>query len=153
MNDSNTIIEALEQGDLAMMLAEPPISFQRIYVDITGSVNAALLISVIVSEIAIEGRDPLQWQDASAEDWTALTGLTRKEQETARRTLRDLHLLQERRVGYPAQFQVRVDFERLNKCLLQLAKTAAAKRQKAEAAFGHGHAPTYMPAFHDHLFH
>ena len=51
------------------------------------------------------------WFIRSQEQWTQETGLSRWEQETARRALRRSGLLEERRVGMPAKlwFRVRPD--------------------------------------------
>ena len=48
------------------------------------------------------------WFMCSQEQWTQETGLTRWEQETARRALRRAGLLVERRLGMPAKLWFRV---------------------------------------------
>lgn len=89
---------------------QAPIVFHRIFVDITGSVTAALLLSQAIA-IAEKEQRPGQWFCRSQEEWTAETGLSRFEQQTARRVLRDLGLMREERQGVPARilFQVNAD--------------------------------------------
>lgn len=121
------LLEAIEQGDLAMLLVSPPVAYQRIFVDLTGSVTAALLLSACMQEhevrTAVDG-----WYSASAEQIERATGLSRKEQSTARRVLREQGLMHERRVGYPAEFQVRIDYDAITRCLLSVgAKNRARK--------------------------
>ena len=48
------------------------------------------------------------WFICSQEQWTQEIGLTRWEQETARRALRRAGLLEERRLGMPARLWFRV---------------------------------------------
>lgn len=116
------LIAAVEQGELAMLIASPPVAFQRVFVDITGSVTSALLLSALMQEhehrVAVDGG----WYPSSAEACERATGLTRKEQSSARRTLRDLGLLHERRVGYPAMLQMRIDYDAMIRRLLVSAK-------------------------------
>lgn len=121
-------LEAIEQGDLAMLVAAPPIAFQRVFVDITKSATAALLLSACMQEQEYQTSAD-GWYTASADQWESLTGLSRKEQSTARRVLRDLSLLHERRTGYPAQFEIRVDYNEITRRLLAVTR----KRQRSAA--------------------
>ena len=78
---------------------------------ITGGVTAALMLSqAIWTAQTIEGNGD-GWFSKSRGQWTEETGLSRWEQETARRALRRSGLLEERRVGMPAKlwFRVRPD--------------------------------------------
>lgn len=82
---------------------EPPITFHRCLIPVTGSVTAALLLSQ-----AIRGSEDLEpqahgWFLSSQDQWTEETGLTRWGQVTARRVLRQAGLLQERRRAMPAR--------------------------------------------------
>jgi hypothetical protein len=98
----------LAQAVLLDVVGQQPIVFQRIYVSITGSITAALFLSYAMAcrRNAIErlraAGQPLDasatlWLSMSREDVEASTGLTRHQQDSARRELRDLHLLQEQR--------------------------------------------------------
>lgn len=84
-----------EDEYLALPLLDRPIAFQRIFVTIAGSVTAALFLSQAV-----------YWHNRSTggfhksrQEWEEETGLTRREQETARKTLRDLGFLSETQRG------------------------------------------------------
>lgn len=64
-----------------------PIAFHRGFVTLTGSVTAALMLSQAVywSQRSL---NPAGWFYKTADDWEEETGLTRREQETARKRLR-----------------------------------------------------------------
>ena len=73
-----------------------------------GGITSALMLSQAIwtthaLEPAAEG-----WFMRSQEEWTEETGLSRWEQETARRALRRAGLLEERRFGMPARLWFRV---------------------------------------------
>jgi hypothetical protein len=96
---------------LLLEVFDIPVSFHRCLVPITGGVTSALMLSQAIwtsqsLEPAADG-----WFLRSQEQWTQETGLSRWEQETARRALRRSGLLEERRVGMPAKlwFRVRAD--------------------------------------------
>ena len=81
----------------------------------TGSVTAALLLTCAAewSYRALarseDGNGPEEgWFERSQEQIQEATCLSRWELETARRRLREMDLLQERRVGMPARLQMRV---------------------------------------------
>jgi hypothetical protein len=107
------LIDILETdgGALAMQVAQPPIAFHRVFVEVTGSVTAALLLSACIDQ---EQETPVKanadgWVPTSADLWLQRTALSVKEQATARRTLRDLKLMEERLSGFPAQLAVELD--------------------------------------------
>lgn len=94
---------------------DEPVSFHRAYARMTGSVTAALLLT-LAAEWSYAALAPHQdgsgeeegWFERGQEDIQQATCLSRWELETARRKLRDLGLLKERRVGMPARLQMRV---------------------------------------------
>lgn len=92
-----------------------PIAFQRSFVTVTGSVTAALMLSQAVYwQNRSTSEDGWWWK--TQEDWEAETGLSRREQETARATLRalrhnDAALWHEERRGLPAKLYFSVDFD------------------------------------------
>ncbi len=95
-------------ADLLLEIFDLPVSFHRCLVPITGGVTAALMLSQAIwtsqtIEPAANG-----WFSKSQEQWTEETGLSRWEQETARRALRGAGFLEERRVGMPAKLWFRV---------------------------------------------
>ena len=102
--------------DPALLLeihGQSPIVFHRIYVDVTGDILAALWLSYAVyyvTEGITVSRDG--WWSRSQPQWSADTGMSRREQERARRCLRRLALIEERREPN-APMLFRLDFERL----------------------------------------
>jgi hypothetical protein len=92
-------------------LLDRPIAFHRAFVTLTGSVTAALMLSQAVywSRRVAEGRDG--WFYKTQDEWQEETGLSRSEQETARKKLKK-YLHCERR-GMPAQLYYRVNEDAL----------------------------------------
>ena len=95
-------------AELLLEVFDLPVSFHRCLVPITGGVTAALLLSQAIwttqaSDCAANG-----WFSRSQDQWSDETGLSRWEQETARRALRSAGFLEERRVGMPAKLWFRV---------------------------------------------
>lgn len=83
---------------LLEVLGQIPIVFNRIYIDVTGSVTAALWLAYAVYHLSERGCDNAGWFSKSQQEWELDTGLSRREQETARARLRALSLLEERRL-------------------------------------------------------
>lgn len=89
------------------------IAFHRRLVDLTASVKAALLLSQTIYWTR-HGRDIASydgWFFKTSRQWEMETGLTVKEQATARQVLRHLAILNEQRIGIPAKlhFQLAAD--------------------------------------------
>lgn len=105
---------AAQEAVLLELFGRQPVAFHRSFVDVTGSVTAALWLSHAISLA--------QQTDASAplllsqDDCSAATGLSRREQETARARLRAAGLLGETRQG--RQIAYRLDFQALAAQLL-----------------------------------
>ncbi|MCP5158510.1 MAG: hypothetical protein H6975_03680 [Gammaproteobacteria bacterium] len=74
-----------------------PITFHRVFVDITGSINAALMLSNALYWTHHLKPDRDGWFYKTREEWQAETGLTRKEQDNARQRLTRLGILETRR--------------------------------------------------------
>ncbi len=96
---------------LLLDVFDVPVTFHRCLVPVTGGITSALLLSQAIwtsqwLEPAADG-----WFLRSQDEWTQETGLSRWEQESARRALRRSGLLEERRIGMPARlwFRVRPD--------------------------------------------
>lgn len=109
-------------GELLLQLFDAPVSFQRCLVPISGSVTAALMLSQAIwttEQQVIESYGVVShgWFTKSQEEWTDETGLTRWEQETARRALRRLGFIEERRAGMPAKLWFRVRSDQVWKAL------------------------------------
>lgn len=98
------------------------ITFHRVFVDITGSINAALMLS---NAIYWTNRLPPErdgWFYKTKEEWEQETGLTREQQDKARRQLQECGLIETRRAKIPdgdctTALWFRIDLGRLDQCL------------------------------------
>lgn len=95
-----------------LSLLDRPIAFHRVFVTITGSVTAGVMLS---QAFYWSRRTTLKdgWFYKKADEWTKETGLSRREQETARKVLRKLGILEETKRGIPATLHFRVSHEAL----------------------------------------
>jgi hypothetical protein len=99
------------------LLLDRPIAFHRAFVTMSGSVTAALFLSQAVYwQNRMDG-----WFWKTQEQWEEETGLTRREQESARNRLKDLGVIREERRGNPAKLFFTVDFERVQTRLAENA--------------------------------
>jgi DNA-binding protein Fis len=89
-----------------------PIAFHRVFVELTGSVTAALMLSQIVYW-SKRTSDDKGWFYKTREEWAEETGMLRREQETARKALRKHGFLEEKRVGVPAKLHYRLKWQNL----------------------------------------
>ena len=83
--------------------------------DLTSSVKAALLLSQSIYWTR-HGRDIARnggWFHKTTEQWAIETGLSPKEQATAREVLRNLALLDDQRIGIPARLHFRLRLDEL----------------------------------------
>lgn len=109
-------------GHLLLRMLDRPIAFHRIFVDITGSVTAAVMLSQAYYW-SRRTKQPGNWFYKSAKEWTEETGLSRKEQETARRSLRQFDWWQEekRKANGAPTIHYRINLDGLTRHLLTLA--------------------------------
>lgn len=116
---------------LMLEVFREPITFHPTYVEITGSVTAALMLSyacytsdrLLNEQMQGDLPDFDGWLHKGQDDWTRDTGLSRRELEGARRRLREMGLLLEKRIGAPARLLIKVDFDRLSDLMNQQAQT------------------------------
>jgi len=98
-----------------------PIAYNRVFARIGGGAAAALMLSQAwywtQTEI-VQKRGG--WFYKSAKQWEEETGLTRREQETARKKLKERGLIQETLKGIPATVNFRINQERLFELLAQV---------------------------------
>ncbi len=96
-----------------------PIAFHRPFVTITGSVTAALFLSQAIywAKRCKAHEDGCFWFYKTQADWEEETGLTRYEQEGARKALRNLGVLKEKRIGLPAKLYFCIDLAALEAAL------------------------------------
>ena len=119
---------------MSLRLLDRAISFQRCFVTLTGSVNAALMLSQAVYW-HIRTSDPEGRFYKSQSEWDEETGLSRYEQETARKALRALGFWHEERVGMPAKLYFRIDEEKLQEMLNSLPQSSMRKSRILERGF------------------
>lgn len=101
---------------------EQPIAFNKHYVFLGCGINGALMLSQLVYWTS-RTKDPEGWIFKTQHEWTMETGMTRKEQETARKTLRNLGFLTEKKAGVPCRVYFRVERENLYQALVEYAQT------------------------------
>lgn len=109
-------------------LTSKPVAFYPDFSEIGGSTNAGVLLSQLFYWRDKE-QDPDGWVYKSQKDWKREISLTRTEQETARKKLRDAKILQEKLKGNPAKLYFRIDFDKMIEALAALYE---ARRQDAE---------------------
>ncbi|MBJ6577877.1 hypothetical protein JJP69_13650 [Enterobacter cloacae] len=98
-----------------LQLVDRPITFQRSFVRLGVGITGALLLSQIVYwQNRMEGN----WFYKTQTDLEEETGLTRYEQEGARKKLVSCGVLEEAKRGIPAKLYFRVNQERLEELLL-----------------------------------
>ncbi len=98
------------------------IAFHRRLVDLTESVKAALLLSQAIYWTR-HGRDIARsggWFYKTSGQWEMETGLSTKEQASARQILRGLAILNEQRVGVPAKLHFRLALDQLGASLSEV---------------------------------
>ena len=108
---------------LLLEVFDIPVSFHRCLVPITGGVTSALMLSQAIWITQALDPEADGWFIRSQEQWTLETGLSRWEQETARRALRRSGLIEERRAGIPAKLWFRVCPEAVWRALRTHAET------------------------------
>ena len=102
------------------------IVFQRVFVDITGSVTAALMLGHAVSLSHAQPKESEGWFEHSQDKWREDVGLSRFELETARRVLRTKGILFEQRRGAPSRLMYWIDFEVLWAAVAVIAESRQA---------------------------
>lgn len=127
MDDLTYTREQLKE--LRDKLLAQPIAFHRAFVEITGTIPAALMLSQAYywSTPAKSGKEkttlPGGWFYKTREEWTDETGLSRDEQESARKRLRTLKLLDEDLRGVPAKLHYRLNHDALDAALLGYSRS------------------------------
>lgn len=119
MHDESTARRALRAA-----LGSRIVAYSVRYAQLAGgSVTAGVFLAQLIYW-ADKGADPDGWIYKTQPDWTDETGLSRSEQEIARRKLRDAGVLEEWRRGVPARLYYRVDWDGLIAALAALPGSA-----------------------------
>jgi len=103
----------LSNLNLLQSLLDRPIAFHRCFVPIGGLVGAVMLGQAIYWSKRTSNPDG--WFYKTIGEWEEETGLTRFEQETAKRNLKGI--LEIERRGIPARLYFRIDWNMLEKTL------------------------------------
>jgi len=120
-----------DDDSLVADLLGPVLPFHRTLTIITLDVNSALFLSRALYCIRrIMRQSPNAWFQASTAEWEADAGLTRREQDTARNSLRCLGILEEMHRGIPPRRWARIDIGRLTELLSEAI--AAEKSELAQ---------------------
>lgn len=99
-------------------ILDRPIAFQRPFVALGAGITGALMLSQAVYW-ARRGSNEAGWFFKTQVEWEEETGLRRAEQETARKRLLGMGVLEEDRKGIPAKLYYRVNFDKLEELLVQ----------------------------------
>ncbi|WP_018606076.1 hypothetical protein [Uliginosibacterium gangwonense] len=134
-DESGDDAPAIDPSLLLALFGQKPIVFHRLYIDITGSCSAALWLAYALNFIEEEGTPPSEWWSKSQQAWTDETGLSRREQEGARKRLRLLGILEER-PQRNAPLLYRIDAQRLHALMqhyaTELASSSGKRKQGSE---------------------
>lgn len=103
-------------------LLDRPIAFQRSFIRLDIGVTAALFLSQMT--YWTNRSDDDGWVYKTQEEWEEETGLSRYEQEGARKKLRSIGVLLEKRKGVPARLFYKVDNDVLFQALVAANKDA-----------------------------
>jgi len=97
---------------------ERPIAFNRHYVSLGCGITGALMLSQMVYWSKYASNNG--WFYKTSTEWEEETGMTRREQETARKNLVRLKFIQEELKGVPGRLHFRVEKENLYQALMNL---------------------------------
>ena len=101
---------------------EQPIAFNKHYVFLGCGINGALMLSQLVYWTS-RTKDADGWIYKTQVEWTRETGLTRTEQENARKKLLELGFITEKKMSVPCRVFFRVERENLYKSLIEYSET------------------------------
>ena len=110
---------AMNKQDLGLIL-DRPIAFHRVFVSLTGSITAAVMLS---QALYWHTRSKGEWWKTQ-EEWFEECGLSRSELESARKKLISIGVLSHERKGLPARSFYRVHVEKLAELLPACRKPA-----------------------------
>jgi hypothetical protein len=109
----------IEQEAMLELLGQPPVTYHRLLVDVCGSLTAAIWCSLAIRLTKEQSAEDLSFE-LSADECELRTGMTRREQETARTKLRKLGLLEQkrRRHGMAYRMDLNALDHRIRLCIL-----------------------------------
>jgi hypothetical protein len=118
--DNDRFQQCVQVQHVFALLGRGCVAFYPRLADLSASVTAALLLGQCLywtRGVLRQQPDRNGWFWKTSSEWRRETGLTRREQDSARRRLRALGLLTEQRRGMPAKRWFRVDLEVLGRQL------------------------------------
>ena len=107
---------------LFMATLDRPIAYHRIFRTISGSTVAGLFLSQ-AWYWKDKGKSGDGWFYKTQSEWLEETGLSRYEQETARKQLCSKNLISEQRRGVPARIYYRVNIDEIAKSILETVES------------------------------
>jgi hypothetical protein len=99
-------------------LLDRPIAYHRVLAEIAGSVSGGVFLSQAIYW-SKRATLPDGWFYKTSDQWFEETYLTRREQETVRKRLAAINVLQEEKRGVPAKLHYRVNESELERHVLQ----------------------------------
>jgi len=111
-------------------LLDSPIAFHRAFVRLGAGITGALMLSQAMYW-SKRTKDENGWFYKTQSEWEDETGLSRSEQEGARRKLKKLGVLQEERKGVPCKTYYRIDTQALDALLCQSAEKPQSSMRKS----------------------
>jgi hypothetical protein len=100
-----------------------PIAFNRHYVSLGCGITGSLMLSQMMYW-SKRTQDKNGFFYKTQEDWEEETGLTRREQETARKRLKQLGFVTEHKHGVPCKVHFKVEHEAIHDALIQYVGNA-----------------------------
>ncbi len=104
-------------------MKDKPIAFNRHYVALGCGINGALMLSQMVYW-SKRTKDRNGFFYKTQDEWEEETGLGRREQETARKKLRELGFVSEHKRGVPCKVHFKVEHDALYTALIQYAQNS-----------------------------
>jgi hypothetical protein len=126
--ESRRVNTSAEQA-IKALLTDRPIAYHPILARAVGSVTAGVLLAQLLYWTP-RSLDPLKRVWKTQDEIFEETALTRSEQETARRILKTIGVVEEKRAGVPARMYFRVDMDRLTEIVGDLPDDQGKRRRK-----------------------
>lgn len=131
------------------LLGDRPVAYHPQLARAFDSVPVAVFLGQLLYWTGREA-DPEGWIWKSRADWTAETALSRHEQDSARRALRELGILEEHQRGYDRTLGYRVNQEKFLEVLAIAPNRQMELPERGNASAETGQCMCRKPAIHDH---
>lgn len=111
-----------------------PIAYYPQFAKVVGSVNAVIFMCQFLYWNGKQS-DSGGWIYKTAEEIREETGLSYKEQKNARKVLKELGILEEKRVGMPARLYYKFNWQKLEELILQKINPEPSKTDNQDCQF------------------